>query len=129
MTTTPINSSSVKVSWELVLCSARNGEITGYLINYTSTAVNDESDEFMAQPDTSSKIITDLSPCIVYSFRVAAVNINGTGPFSKAVNMSTNTSGIFCYTKILIRNTQYSSVFLCRDDRKTIIIVARSQCI
>ena len=49
----------------------------------------------MAQANTSSRIIAGLSPCIVYSFRVAAVNINGTGPFSQAVYKSLIALGMF----------------------------------
>ena len=78
---TTVNSSSVKVRWGDVPCAGKNGEITGYLINYTSTSAGGVSGEIMAQANTSSKIISDLSPCIAYNFRVAAMNINGTGPF------------------------------------------------
>ena len=85
-----VNSSSVYVSWGDVTCADRNGEITGYLINYISTS---ESGVAMAQADTSGKIVTSLSACTVYNFRVAAMNIIGTGPFSHAVNTSTKSLG------------------------------------
>ena len=96
MSVLAVNSSSVNLSWVELPCVEKNGEITGYLINYTSTSADDdESGEIMAQADTSSTIVTDLSACIAYNFRVAAMNINGTGPFSHAIHMSTITPGVF----------------------------------
>ena len=88
LTAVSVNSSSVYVSWGDVTCADRNGEITGYSINYTSTS---ESGVDIAQADTSGKIVTGLSACIVYNFRVAAMNIIGTGPFSHAVTISLGT--------------------------------------
>ena len=91
------------MSWGVVPCAARNGEITGYMINYT-TANDKSSNITMAQANTSNKIIAGLSPCIEYSFRVAAVNINGTGPFSQAMNKSAIALGTFSLV-LLYQNT------------------------
>ena len=104
---TTVNSSSVKVRWGDVPCAGKNGEITGYLINYTSTSAGGVSGEIMAQANTSSKIISDLSPCIAYNFRVAAMNINGTGPFNHTVHTLTINPGMFIQLTKRLTKLQY----------------------
>ena len=36
---------------------------------------------------TTEDIIDDLTPIVEYAFQVAAVNVNGTGPFSKSITL------------------------------------------
>ena len=74
---------SLTLMWETVPCSDQRGPITGYRLNYTYsngtfTANNTlvlESRHFM---------LTGLTPFTNYTvqFHVAAINVNGTGPYA-----------------------------------------------
>ena len=83
-----VNPSIIHVSWGEVPCPQRNGEITGYIVEYSrrgggmQTRVNVSRDE-------GSTSITGLDPFTEYIIRVAAVNSIGTGPFSDPVNVTT----------------------------------------
>ena len=71
--------------------SQRNGDVTGYVIRYTR--VSSGVSQMITVEETSSisngKFWTSVIPGLVafthYSVEVAAVNVNGTGPFSDAV--------------------------------------------
>ena len=83
---TSVESISLTLMWETVPCSDQRGPITGYRLNYTYsngtfTANNTlvlESRHFM---------LTGLTPFTNYSvqFHVAAINVNGTGPYTDKV--------------------------------------------
>ena len=87
---TSVNSSSIKVSWGDVLCDQRNGEITGYQVNYTST-----SDDGIVNVtgNQTSVTLNGLQPYTDYSVSVAAMTVNGTGPFSTPVTNKTLFTG------------------------------------
>ena len=83
----PVNSTTVIVSWSEVQCFNGSGAVT-YLVQYHSMfgagTVQNVTTDGIAQT------ISDLTPNIaVYTFRVAAVGTNGVaGPFSNPVNTS-----------------------------------------
>ena len=72
------------MSWQPPLEGDGNGTITGYVIQYTRVG-NFESDDKMILnvPNTTMFVISGLIACVEYKVSVAAVNKNGTGPFSK----------------------------------------------
>lgn len=83
-------SRSASVSWRQIECSERNGQITGYSVEFLEQGgvripgeVEDEN--FSAH---------GLTPYINYTFRVAGVNSNGTGPFSHILTILTNEEGM-----------------------------------
>jgi len=67
--------------------SLRNGELTRYMIRYTRVDTGDS--QVMNISDVSYKTVKSTISGLVaftnYSVEVAAININGTGPFSDAV--------------------------------------------
>ena len=67
-----INSTSILIQWNDVNCFDRNGDITGYRIIILPSITMKTSE--------SSFIVTHLTPHSNYTFQVAAVNVNGTGP-------------------------------------------------
>ena len=81
MSTSEVTSSSINVQWEMVPCIHRNGDILGYLVQYTGGV-------------TMSVIgieatISNLMPSTIYSIQVAALNRNGTGVYSDPRNQLT----------------------------------------
>ena len=85
----PVNSTTVTVSWSEVQCFNGSGAlaVTHYLVQYHSMfggTVQNVTTDGIAQT------ISGLTPNIaVYTFRVAAVGANGVpGPFSNPANTS-----------------------------------------
>ena len=74
------NPASLIVSWRLPPNRDRNGPITGHVIQYTRVG----SSDMMSVNVTSGTIhtISGLVAYVNYSVIVAAMTVNGTGPFS-----------------------------------------------
>ena len=89
-----INSTAVRLSWEEVNCTQRNGTITGYIVQYyieggiAVLTVN-------VPQGISSIVISNLTESSLYYVRIAAINDNGMGPYSEA--LSFHTAGKFNY--------------------------------
>ena len=75
------NPASLNVSWRLPPNRDHNGEIIGHVIQYTRIG----SSDMMSVNDTSgtTHIISGLVAYVNYSVIVAAMTVNGTGPFSE----------------------------------------------
>ena len=84
-------SRSVSVSWDTIECIERNGVITDYTVVFQEQggAVIPGEVNVMDRTFTAS----GLTPHTNYTFRVAGVNINGTGPFSDSITILTETEG------------------------------------
>ena len=80
---TSVNPSSLMVSWQPPLEINQNGVITGYLILNTRIESGDITSDTITRGTTHT--ISGLIPFVNYSVRIAAVNANGTGPFSDAI--------------------------------------------
>ena len=74
------NPASLNVSWDPPVRRDRNGPITGHVIQYTRFG----SSDIMSVNVTSgtTRIISGLVAYVNYSVIVAAMTVNGTGPFS-----------------------------------------------
>ena len=74
---------SLYISWDPPPEIDQNGPITDYVIRYSRVGSNLTMDEIF----TSRHIytITELFPFVNYSVEIAAMNVNGTGPFSDPV--------------------------------------------
>ena len=75
-----LNIASLNVSWQPPTARNRNGPITGHVIQYTRVG----SSDMMSVNDTSgtTRTISGLVAYVNYSVIVAAMTVNGTGPFS-----------------------------------------------
>ena len=83
---TPVNSSTVTVSWSEVQCFNESGAVAHYLMQYQSLCGG-----AVKNLTTSGTVQTvlGLTPNCVYTFRVAAVGASQEiGPFSNPVNTS-----------------------------------------
>ena len=84
-----VTSSSVTVQWGRVSCIDRNSEITGYTVRYGQTG----STTIVMESGTSDSdrmfTASGLIPRTSYTFEVAAVSSEGTGPFSPGITVET----------------------------------------
>ena len=78
-----VNPASLVVSWQPPLKENGNEPITGYVIQYARDGSDDKM--IMNIPNDVEYKIKGLFPYAKYSVTLAAVNVNGTGPFSKPV--------------------------------------------
>ena len=76
-----MTSSSITVQWGPVDCIHRNGDITGYSVQYGS--------ETASVSGEGTYVISGLMSSTNYSIQVAAETSAGTGPYSAAVNQLT----------------------------------------
>ena len=76
------NPGSLNITWLPPEEIGQNGPITAYEIQYTVVGSN----ETMIEAVTSRNmfILTGLFPFVNYSIEIAAVTVNGTGPYSNA---------------------------------------------
>ena len=80
-----INSTAIRISWEEVNC---NGIITGYNIQYHP---NKEPQSVLLNVTAVTNItITGLTEFRLYYIRIAAINNNGTGPYSQELIFHTS---------------------------------------
>ena len=84
-------SRSVSVSWSTIECIERNGEITNYTVVFLEQGGAVISGEVNAMDRTF--IASGLTPHTNYTFRVAEVNINGTGSYSNVTVILTDEDG------------------------------------
>ena len=89
----PVDSTSLRLEWGLPPELERNGIITQYVVECTGIASVHSpmvlpSPTFNTPPSLQ-QLLTGLSAFTTYSCRVAAANVNGTGPFSALASAST----------------------------------------
>ena len=70
------------VSWRPPFSRHRNGPITGYMINYTQDGSSNMMSMSVSETSGTTHIISGLVAYVNYSVIVAAMTVNGTGPFS-----------------------------------------------
>ena len=79
------------VSWMPPPVIDHNGPLTGHVIQYTILWSNNTMNETVSNETTH--IITGLVPFVNYSVRVAALTVNGIGPFSNHMVQVSGESG------------------------------------
>ena len=87
VTVTPVNSTTVTVSWSEVQCFNGSGAVTQYLVQYQSMCGGAVQSVSINGP---VQTVSGLTPNVaVYTFQVAAVGANQEiGPFSNPANTS-----------------------------------------
>ena len=83
-----INSTAIRLTWEDVNCTERNGVITGYRVQYNIDGGIQSTINVTA---ITSTMITGLTKFRLYTVSVAAINTNGIGPYSNEKNVYTGT--------------------------------------
>ena len=97
------------VTWDTIDCIERNGVITSYSVEFQEEGGADIPGEVMGQSFTAS----GLTPNTSYTFRVAGVNANGTGPFTDAITIYTDTMIIVTFTTEDTRDSTTSKELTC----------------
>ena len=89
--TSSVTSSSITVQWGRVSCIDRNSAITGYTVRYGQTGSTTTVMESVSGTSNSDRMFTasGLIPRTNYTFEVAAVSSEGTGPFSTGTTTET----------------------------------------
>ena len=80
-----VQPTEVFLRWGEVPCIQQNGPITGYVVRYYATCGAERNVQQNKSVVTTGDTIEYLTPNTEYAFQVAAVNVNGTGPFSELV--------------------------------------------
>ena len=82
---------SITVQWGRVSCIGRNSEITGYTVRYGQTDSTTTVMESVSGTSDIDRMFTasGLIPRTSYTFEVAAVSSEGTGPFSTGTTVET----------------------------------------
>ena len=76
---------SVNVSWNEIECIERNGMITNYAVEFSSLGGSVIPGVLMMNERRFTA--SGLTPFTNYTFQVAGINSNGTGPFSDLVTI------------------------------------------
>ena len=83
-----VNSTTLMTSFNPPPIIDHNGQLTGYVIRYTRVGSNNT--KYVKTKYTRTTIyLSELDEFANYSVTVAAVNVNGTGPFSDPVVQAT----------------------------------------
>ena len=77
-----VTSSNITVQWGAVDCIHRNGDITGYSVQYGVQGSGSTQTRDVSGGDTRQTTIPDLNPSTTYSIQVTAVNSAGIGVYS-----------------------------------------------
>ena len=83
-----MDSSSVTLTWNNLICFDQNGPLLGYVIEYTPNGGSDSTTLLMGNNQ-----LTGLTACTKYTLRIAAQNDAGTGDFSSPLLVITNKTG------------------------------------
>ena len=89
--------SSITVQWGPVDCIHRNGDITGYSVQYGSETVSVSGDS-----SGGMYVISGLIPSTTYSIQVAAQTSADTGPYSTAVDQMTSSEICAVLQRLLV---------------------------
>ncbi len=90
-----VNASTVLLQWSSPLKRELHGDLKGYKINVEIEHQGNESkvvefNNFTLEPEVTSLILHNLSSTAKYTFRVAAYNRQGIGPFTQNLAMKMN---------------------------------------
>ena len=84
---------SIQVTWNEINCIERNGQITGYHVEFGLA----ESGYVSLVYTTIDRyfVAYGLTPFTKYSFRVRGLNSKGPGPYSNLINVTTNIESMY----------------------------------
>ncbi|XP_072047711.1 receptor-type tyrosine-protein phosphatase F-like [Amphiura filiformis] len=104
---TDVGQRRLSFSWTKPACGERNGDIMMYLYQLTDHHTNN-----VIMGETSDVIVTinNLTPYVMYSFRIAAINTAGLGPFSDEIVTQTGEDVPPAPEELVAPNTDTTSI-------------------
>ena len=99
-----MGTTSITIEWSELDCTDRNGDITGYRIRYgpTSTTPSQRHITTISNPGRRMFIVDREFITLSYDFEVAAVNVNGTGPYSTPLTVDTTVPSGNIHSSIIL---------------------------
>ena len=97
--TSDITSFNITVQWGPVDCIDRNGDITGYSVQYGVQGSGITQTMNVTGGAATETTITELTPSTTYSIEVAAMNTINTGKYSDPLSVITEGKPIFKSSK------------------------------
>ena len=91
-----VTSSSITVQWGAVDCIHRNGDTTGYSVQYGVVGSGSTQTVSVSGGATRHTTIFGLRSSSAYAIQVAARNSAGTGLYSAPINQLTSGNNIGC---------------------------------
>ena len=114
------SSSSITVQWEMVPCIHRNGDITGYSVQYGVMGSGSTQTMSVSGASVTEATISSLMSSTTYSIQVAAVNNINIGVYSDPTSQLT--LGMKLSYNILVRSTLYIGTGPVHECCSTILI-------
>ena len=99
------------MSWQPPLEKHYIGSITSYIIQYGRVGSDDKMS--INVPNDTKHTMSGLFAYVEYSVKVAAVNANGTGPFSKLVVATSGEDSELGYTTVCLITYITSCMLTC----------------
>ena len=100
-----VQPTEVYFRWRVMPCFQQNGPITGYVVRYYLTCGTGRNVQQNKSVVTTGGIIDGLTPNTEYAFQAAAVNVNGTGPFSEPITLGGKLHVAWIFFPIISHNT------------------------
>ena len=90
MSAEAVSYDTIQVVWAELPCTERNGLITGYIVD---SVLDEETVSTTSMGISTSATLNGLLPLKTYAVSVAAVNDEGTGPYSEPKLITTPLTG------------------------------------
>ena len=81
-----MSSTALNFLWGPVPCIEQNGDITGYTVRVLESGEMERVEDVV---EVNEVTISELTPFTAYYIQVAAVNSEGTGPYSDLIIINT----------------------------------------
>lgn len=89
-----VNTSSMTIQWNTVVCIHQNGKILGYSVKYGVQGSNSTKNVNVSGGENTVAIISGLTSITTYTIEVAAMNSAGIGNYSAPVIVITHSKSI-----------------------------------
>ena len=108
-----MGTTNITIEWSELDCTDRNGDITGYRVRYGPTSTTPSQRQIAVISDPGRRMFTFDREFITlsYDLEVAAVNLDGTGPYSTpplTVDTAVPSGNIIILLVYIIRIIVYS---------------------